>query len=84
MLGMDLLIKSQSLETFVSQANTWGFPGGTSGKELACQCRKQNSYGFGPCWRRAWQPFSILAWRIAWTEDPGMLQSIESQRVGHD
>ena len=27
---------------------------------------------------------SILAWRIQWTEDPGRLQSIGSQRVGHD
>ena len=27
---------------------------------------------------------SILAWRIPWTEEPGGLQSTESQRVGHD
>ena len=27
---------------------------------------------------------SILAWRIPWTEKPGGLQSIGSQRVGHD
>ena len=26
---------------------------------------------------------SILAWRIPWTEEPGGLQSMESQRVGH-
>ena len=26
---------------------------------------------------------SILAWRIPWTVEPGGLQSIESQRVGH-
>ena len=26
---------------------------------------------------------SILAWRIPWTEEPGGLQSIELQRVGH-
>ena len=25
----------------------------------------------------------ILAWRILWTEEPGGLQSKESQRVGH-
>ena len=25
----------------------------------------------------------ILAWRIPWTEEPGGLQSIGSQRVGH-
>ena len=27
---------------------------------------------------------SILAWRIPWTEEPGRLQSIVSQRVGHN
>ena len=27
---------------------------------------------------------SILAWRIPWTVEPGWLQSIGSQRVGHD
>ena len=27
---------------------------------------------------------SILAWRIPWMEEPGGLQSTESQRVGHD
>ena len=26
---------------------------------------------------------SILAWEIAWTEKPGELQSMGSQRVGH-
>ena len=27
---------------------------------------------------------SILAWRILWTEEPGGLQSMESQRVIHN
>ena len=27
---------------------------------------------------------SILAWRIPWTEEPGVLQSMGSQGVGHD
>ena len=27
---------------------------------------------------------SILAWRIPWMEKPGRLQSMGSQRVGHD
>ena len=27
---------------------------------------------------------SILAWKIPWTEEPGELQSMGSQRVGHD
>ena len=27
---------------------------------------------------------SIPAWIIPWTEEPGELQSVQSQRVGHD
>ena len=27
---------------------------------------------------------SILAWKIPWTEEPGGLQSMRSQRVGYD
>ena len=27
---------------------------------------------------------SVLAWRIPWMEEPGGLQSMGSQRVGHD
>ena len=27
---------------------------------------------------------SILAWRIPWTEEPGGLQCMGSQRVGHE
>ena len=37
--------------------------------------------GFDP-WRREWLP--TLAWRIPWTEEPGGLQPMGSQRVGHD
>ena len=27
---------------------------------------------------------SILTWRIPWTEEPGRLESLRSQRIGHD
>ena len=27
---------------------------------------------------------SILAWKISWTEKPGRLQSVGSQKAGHD
>jgi len=27
---------------------------------------------------------SIVAWKIPWTEEPGEIQSMGSQRVGHD
>ena len=35
-------------------------------------------------WRRKWQPSSILAWKVPWTEEPGGLQSVGSQKVRHD
>ena len=27
---------------------------------------------------------SILAWKISWTEEPGRLQSMDSERTGHN
>ena len=41
-----------------------GFPGGVSGKEPDCQCRRHKRCGFDPCirkvpWRRKWQPTPI-------------------------
>ena len=41
-----------------------GFPGGVSGKEPACQCRRHKRWGFSPWvrkipWRRAWQPTPV-------------------------
>ena len=36
-------------------------------------------------WRRAWQPTSVfLPGESLWTEEPGRLPSMGSQRVGHD
>ena len=42
-----------------------GFPGGTSGKEPACQCRRRKRYRFDPWvgkipWRRAQQPTPVF------------------------
>ena len=60
-----------------------GFPGGTSGKEPAWQCRRHKRLGFNPLEEGRATHF-ILAWRIPLEEEPGGLQSIGSQRVGHD
>ena len=67
-----------------------GFPGGTSGRAPACQCRKLRGHGFDP-WvgkipcRRAWQPTPVfLPGESPWREEPSGLQSMGSQRVGHD
>jgi len=67
-----------------------GLSGGASGKEPACQCRRLSemqvrSLGHeDPLEEEMATDFSILAWRVPWTEEPGGLQSIGSQRVGHD
>ena len=46
-------------------SHTWGFPGGASGKEPACQCRRRKKCGFGPWvgkipWRRKWEPTPVF------------------------
>ena len=36
-------------------------------------------------WRRAWQPTPVVSpGESPWTEEPGGLQSMGSQRIGHD
>ena len=67
-----------------------GFPGGTSCKEPTCQWRRCKWCGFDPWlgkipWRRPWQPTPVfLPGELPWTEEPGRLQSMGSQRVRHD
>ena len=52
-------------------------PGGASGQESSCQCRRSKRCGFHP-WvgkipleEKMATHSSILAWRIPWTEEPG-------------
>ena len=62
------------------------FPSGSDGKESACNTMTLGSFpgsGRSPGEGKATH-CSILAWRIQWTEEPGRLQSIGSQRVGHN
>ena len=59
-----------------------GFPG-DSGKESACQCRGCKRRKFDPLEEEMATHSSILAWKIPWTEKPGELQPMESQRVEH-
>ena len=59
-----------------------GFPGGASGKEPACQCRRGTVRSQGredPLEEEMATHSSILAWRIPWTEEPGGLQSMGPQ-----
>ena len=65
-----------------------GFSGGASGKEPDCRCRRCESCPFDPGLERSpggrhGNPlqYSCLEY---WTEEPGGLQSMGSQRVRHD
>ena len=68
----------------------WGFPSGTSSKEPASQCRRCKRHEWDSWvgkipWRRAWQPTLVsLPGESPWTEETVWLQSIRSQRVGHN
>ena len=58
----------------------WGFPGGASGKEPKCQCRRCKRRGFNPWvgkipWRRTWPPTLVSL--------PGELHGQKSL-VGYD
>ena len=112
---------------YIERERERDFPGGATGKEPACQCRRHKRPEFNPWvrkspWRRTlathssiprtslvaqivrnlsamWETWvqspgqenplekgkathsSILPWRIPWTEEPGRLQSMGSQRV---
>ena len=54
-------------------------PSGSAGKESACNAGDLGQVD--PLEKRMATYSSILAWRIPWTEEPGGLQSIGSQRV---
>ena len=64
----------------------WGFPGGSDGKASACKAGYPGSIpgsGRSPGEGNG-NPLQHSCWKIAWTEEPGRLQSMGSQRVGHD
>jgi len=63
-------------------------PGGTSGKEYACNTRDTRDVGLisgsgRPLEKGMATHSSIFSWRIPWTQEPGGLQSTGSQRIGH-
>ena len=61
-------------------------------KESACQFRRLKIHAFSLwvrkilCSKKKWQLAILffLAWRIPWTKESGGLQSMGSQRVGHN
>ena len=62
------------------------YSGGSDSKESACNVENlvQSLGGEDHLEKGLATHSSILACKISWTEEPGGLQSIGSQRVGHD
>ena len=62
-----------------------GFPGGSEVIAHACNA---GDLGSIPGWEDPLEKemathSSVLSWKLPWTEEPGGLQSMGSQRVGH-
>ena len=64
--------------------NSKGFPDDIDDKDSACNTGEEvRSLGWKyPLEKGMATHSSILSWRISWTEEPGGLQSMGSQRVG--
>ena len=65
-----------------------GLPGGASGKEAACQVQETGDMGSDPGSGRSvggghGNPLQCSGLENPWIEDPGGLESLGSQRVGH-
>ena len=59
-----------------------GFPSSSDSKASACNAGEPGQED--PLEKEMATYSNILAWRIPWTEEPGRLQSMGSQRVGHN
>ena len=90
--GMQVYTDSTKWNSVMDFLPVAPFPGGSAGKESACNAGDPGSIpGLTP-WKRKWQSLekemathsSILAWKIPWTEEPGGLQSMGLLSVGHD
>ena len=66
-------------------SNDKDFHRGSDGEESGCNADLCSIPGWeDPLEKEMATHSSILAWRIPWTEEPGRLQSMGSQRVRHD
>ena len=59
------LVRAYTNSWRVTEIVLMGMPGGSSGKESACQCRRCKRRGFDPwvekiSWSRAWQPTPVF------------------------
>ena len=86
----DEIIDSRGLIKLVriyDQHSILGFPGGSDGKKRLPTMRETRVRSLGredPLETEMATHSSTLAWKILWTEEPSRLQSMGSQRVGHN
>ena len=85
-----------SLATVLSKVRFWSFTAlyfplcflnGSVGRRICLPLQEMQVQSFGqadPLEKEMAAHSRILAWKIPWTEEPGRLQSLGSQRVGHD
>ena len=83
------LIQKVVLFIYICVCFNKGLPRWLSGKESACKAEDTGDMGLIPGSGRCpggghGNLLSILTWRIPWMEEPGRLQFIALQRVGHD
>ena len=88
-VGHDLVPEQQQqfyTELFEPPVIHLGLPGGSVVKNpLPKQEVQAQSLGLEDPLEKEMAPHSsILAWKIPWMEEPGGLQPVGSQRVGHD
>ena len=78
--------RSLLISCFIYTVCIWGFPSGSAVKNLpAMQEMQVWSLGQEETLEEGIATHSrIIAWRIPWTEEPGGLPSMRSQRVRHD
>ena len=70
------------IHLFKSRHSISGSPGGSDGKESACNVGELEWED--PLEKGTATHSRIRAWRIPWTEEPGRLQSMVFQSVGQD
>ena len=81
------LIRLCQLQYYYKSIALIFFPGGSDGKKSACNVGDStliHCLERSPGERNGNPHSSIFAWRIPGIEEPGRLQSMRSQRVGHD
>ena len=84
--GKEYFLKKMYTHTH-THTHTQSFSGGSDSKESACNAGDLGSIsglGRSPGEGNGYPLQWVLAWRIPWTEEPGGLQPMGSQRIGHD